>query len=387
MLTREKLTIHHIGGMNGARCFPIINCFEKDIINVLYEANEEEIEGIYDRNKSLPSELHVIPFCIWKCEEKISFNLMKDRHASSIFQLDPKYKDYTSTHTPSHDYQLGDAFQTDKTIEVNAYSLDYLYETGQMKTPPIDFLSLDTQGSEFDILSGAKSCLDEVLGVMTEVEMLKVYNGQKTFGDISNFLTSIDFYMINLFDRKYISPKRTPLGLRGTGILFSCDVLFLKDPRKIISSSREDKIIKLKKLAFMAIVYSQAELAEVCFDLIVEEDGLNFWFEGEESSINTFILEYYQLGRSFRTFPPSFSEVCNFDGSPKKVNRLYELKMTLLKPFHKILVRLPVIQAVYTRGIINTIKLLFFNDLEKLLVKHELRLVAKDLRRRRCQNN
>jgi len=386
MLTREKLTIHHIGGMNGARCFPVINCFEKDIINVLYEANEEEIDGIYARNKSLPSELHVIPFCIWKCEEKINFNLMKDRHASSIFELDPKYKDYNNTNCPSHDYQLGDAFQTDKSIEVNAYSLDYLYENDQMKTPPIDFLSLDTQGSEFDILSGATSCLDEVLGVMTEVEILPVYNGQKTFGDVSNFLTSIDFYMINLFDCKYVSPKRTPLGLRGTGFLFSCDVLFLKDPKKIISSSREDKIIKLKKLAFMSIVYSQAELAEVCFDLIVEEDGLNYWAEGKESSINNFILEYYQLGRSFQTFPLSFSEVSNGDGSPKKENKLHKLKMSLLKPFHKILLRLPVIKVVYSRGVINTIKLLIFNDLEKLLVKHDLKLVAKDLRRRRCQN-
>lgn len=386
MLNREKLSVHHVGGMNGARSFPIIESFEKDIINVLYEANEEEIEGIYKRNNSLQSELHVIPYCVWKTEEKIHFNLMRDRHTSSVYELDSYYKDYNCTFFHRYDYELGDVFQTEKQVEVEAFSLDYLYKNNKMKTPPIDFLSLDTQGSEFEILDGAKESLDEVLGIVTEVEFLSVYKGQKSFGAISDVLISKGFHLVNMFDYRHVAPKRTPLGLRGPGFIFSVDILYLKDPLKIVSTSKEDKIIKLKKLAFISIIYGQVELADLCFDLLIEEDGLDYWPKSQSSSYNDFILEFYGKSRSFKYYPPAFSDYCNSNGTPKKLNTFDKLKLSLFRPFHNILRKLPIVKVLYYRGFVNCINILFFNDLEKLLVKHGLKEVGKDLRRRRCQN-
>ena len=51
-----KLAIHHVGGRAGSRSFPHLIKFEKDIINVLYDADEDCLE----QNKALNHHLYII---------------------------------------------------------------------------------------------------------------------------------------------------------------------------------------------------------------------------------------------------------------------------------------------------------------------------------------
>lgn len=51
--------------------------------------------------------------------------------------------------------------------------------------PRPDFLSIDAQGSELDIIKGSGFILDEnIIGIMSEEEFHRLYDAQPLFGDI-----------------------------------------------------------------------------------------------------------------------------------------------------------------------------------------------------------
>jgi FkbM family methyltransferase len=63
----------------------------------------------------------------------------------------------------------------------------------------IDFLKLDTQGTELEILKGARQYLaaGRIAVIKTEVSLLPVYHGQCTFSDIDSFLKKQGFRFVD----------------------------------------------------------------------------------------------------------------------------------------------------------------------------------------------
>ena len=58
------LSVHHIGGRAGTRCFPILPFFERDIVSVLYEADTSSLAGIRAATKDLPSKTIILGDCL-----------------------------------------------------------------------------------------------------------------------------------------------------------------------------------------------------------------------------------------------------------------------------------------------------------------------------------
>jgi FkbM family methyltransferase len=62
----------------------------------------------------------------------------------------------------------------------------------------IDFIKLDTQGAELDILRGGENLLRTVRALEVEVEFNPIYEGQPLFGDIDRFLRERGFVLWRL---------------------------------------------------------------------------------------------------------------------------------------------------------------------------------------------
>lgn len=90
-----------------------------------------------------------------------------------------------------------------KTVEVNGVSLQDFSDHYGIKS--LDFLKLDTQGSEYDILQGAGSLINGVSIAKVEVEFLPLYKGQRLAHEVMAYFHEQGFEVIDL---EHVNPCR-----------------------------------------------------------------------------------------------------------------------------------------------------------------------------------
>lgn len=270
MVDESRLSIHHICGRGGDQQFPLIEQFDKDIVNVLYDADPSCLAQIEDRNKNRECQFHVFPYCFGDSCKTDVLNSNYSPETSSLREMNPNYASYYRF-TSGHDGILsGDYRIMEQMVEV--ITLDHLL---QVKEPAIarpDFLSIDAQGTELEILQGSTETLtSNILALEIEVEFNQRYEGQMLFGDVCAFLTDLGFHFMRLVPPAEMSPFRAPIGLRGHGFqVHSSGALFLRAidrmPGRDGALSVSKSKLMFQKLAFIAIVFDQFEYALACLE-------------------------------------------------------------------------------------------------------------------------
>jgi len=144
-------------------------------------------------------------------------------------------------------------FQIENEIELYVDSID------QVIAQKIDFIKLDTQGSELSILTGSKNSLISVFGVEVEVEFLEIYSNQPLLSSVHKLLSEsgfefIDFINLSRWERNIYS---------GLGQLVHADALFLKTPETI--SNNNLCMADLKKYLAILFLYNRFDLLEKMF--------------------------------------------------------------------------------------------------------------------------
>ncbi len=98
----------------------------------------------------------------------------------------------------------------DSPVEVQARPLDEI-----MEGEDFNFLNIDVQGYELEVLKGAKKCLENVYYVIVEVNRSELYQDCPMIGDIDDFLSGFGFSRVetewrydreNWGDALYIRP-------------------------------------------------------------------------------------------------------------------------------------------------------------------------------------
>lgn len=155
-------------------------------------------------------------------------------------------------------------FDVLETANVDCLALDSLQIT------KVDFLKIDIQGAENDVLKGASSALEKVLGVEIEVEFLDLYRGQPLFGEVCTTLAEAGF---EFFD--FVNLQRWERSaLRGYGQCVFGDALFLKTPEEILLKNPD--IETLSTYISILTVYRRFDLIDTVLNLLPQGMQPNF---------------------------------------------------------------------------------------------------------------
>ena len=290
-----KLNVAHVGGRAGSIDFPKNIGFKDSINYMIFEPDKECTEQIKASNPNA----FVYNFCLDKSNAQKKFFLNKNRYMSSFLQPNfNKLNIYQEIH--GTDMLYNEAMKVDKTLTLNTHSIDNLIFN--KKINQIDFLSLDTQGSELDILKGSvKTLLKNIICIKVEVSFLQLYKKSGLFKDIDDYLVSKGFFLAELKTVPYTNfIERIPLSFRGKKITTEGEALYFLDPKKIIKKDEKSYVEKLEKLAFIAIVFGYIDLGFNSLKQIRSKD-LNF---NSLFSYHSFLSKFYLFINSSKEVLP-----------------------------------------------------------------------------------
>jgi len=153
----------------------------------------------------------IYPYALWNKKQKLKFNLTKKPEVSSAFK--PNYKFLNQ-------FMNSERFKIESIIELDSIDLDNLEIEG------IDFIKMDVQGGELNIISGAENNLPKCIGLELEVEFNEIYENQPLFGDLQEKLSNYGFEFID-----FVSLDRWERDdFNSFGQCVFGDALFLKSP-------------------------------------------------------------------------------------------------------------------------------------------------------------
>jgi FkbM family methyltransferase len=157
-----------------------------------------------------------------------------------------------------------DRFDITDTETVETTTFDTAIDSSAFRFSDIDFIKLDTQGTEYDILRQGKNVISgPLVGVQVEVAFAPIYNGQALFHEIDHMLRNHDFQLVDL---KRIFWKRTGgLDLGGKkGQLIPGDALYFQDPDRFLTSVADcdvDTAAKIRRYVTICCMYGYFDIA------------------------------------------------------------------------------------------------------------------------------
>lgn len=177
-------------------------------------------------------------------------------------------------------YELPELVNLDFTVGVETTTLDAFCQEENIEE--IDFLQIDVQGADLDVLQGAINLLNKTIyAIQIEVEFSHLYINQPLFADVDTFLRNQKFTLFDLYSAhrpRYIIDQKSPKHSRGQ-ILWA-DAFYLKDllGEKFITEEKSPlKILKLACIADVMGFYDYAlELLIYLTKNYGEDESYNF---------------------------------------------------------------------------------------------------------------
>jgi FkbM family methyltransferase len=177
-----SVTLYDIGARHG------VHYHYRDLLQlsqfkvVGFEPDAQEA----DRLQTTQSDFQrIYPFAIGKTKETRTIYITRHPGCSSLF---PPNQALLAEYPPIA------MFEVVNRAEVPTISLDEFVQTHQPPLP--DFLKIDTQGAEGDILAGAATVLEGVVGVFLEAHLREMYLGTALFPEIHQLLKDAGFRLV-----------------------------------------------------------------------------------------------------------------------------------------------------------------------------------------------
>jgi FkbM family methyltransferase len=247
-LKSNHLTLVDVGARGGIYNFPHLAPW----INVhAFEADPDEADDLRKINYRFASCI-VHHYALCNTEGKRFFNLARQRSFSSFFEFNrEEFLKHFGRMKDAQKWMHG--FETEKSIEINCTQLDTTF-TDQNPNPKfqtetiLDFLKLDTQGTELEILQGAKKLLERNQISVIEVEVNKqpVYIGQPVFSVIDQYLRSIGFLLVDyrVNHHAFSSVNSKNILIENPRPSSGGDAVYVLDMNRLTEEKRHDRALK-----------------------------------------------------------------------------------------------------------------------------------------------
>ncbi len=188
-----------------------------------------------------------VPVALGAEKGRRTLYVTREPGCSSLYEPDPGF---------ARRYPLLDVVTVERTIEIDVGRLDEWSQ--QEGIQAIDFMKLDVQGAELDVLRGAGALLDGVLGFEAEVEFFPIYRGQCLFGDIDVFARAHGFSLWRLGNLVHYAERHrdqlhraetavydgvSSRSAAGAGRLAWGHALYLRDYRDLDASDRRGLLV------------------------------------------------------------------------------------------------------------------------------------------------
>ncbi len=161
-----------------------------------FEPNPVELDFLKEKySKNNFKSLALIGNCLSDYDGKTSFNITKHSSMSSLLDTDlGNYEKHFGLYKNFKNWKSN--IEIENKITTAAVRLDSFVKD---KNETIDYLKIDTQGSELKILHGAEQLLDEkrINILKVEVSTIAVYQDQVLFSDIDIFLRDKGYVLVD----------------------------------------------------------------------------------------------------------------------------------------------------------------------------------------------
>ncbi len=181
---------------------------------------------------------------------------------------------------------LSELMSLDFPLEMETTTLDAVCQAEEIKN--IDFLQIDVQGADLDVLEGASEILNRgVLGVQIEVEFSPLYSNQPLFAEVDTHLRNLGF---SLFDLRVAYRHRScsPIvSQTRPGQLLWGEAFYLRDPIGDNANPIVKEPEKILKLACIADVLDFPDYALELLEYLTINYGNNAQYNFAETIIKS----------------------------------------------------------------------------------------------------
>ena len=248
LLVNNPLMIVDVGASGGIQ--PRWAKFTSFYKGILFEPDSKE----YDILKSKSGQnLIVLNSALSDSNKEIDFFLCEKQEASSIYLPNT---DFLNKFPDANRYNVT------KKIGINTDTLDNQLRKNDIVE--VDFIKIDTQGSELPILKGGLCYLERTIGLELEVLFSPLYKNQPSFNEVDNFVRKRGF---DLFDIRRCYWKRKEYANNGNqkGQLVFGDALYFRTPESVLSMTNITRE-KILRAICVYLVYGYSDLAHTLFN-------------------------------------------------------------------------------------------------------------------------
>ncbi|MDH3972686.1 MAG: FkbM family methyltransferase [Deltaproteobacteria bacterium] len=272
LLESEKISVIDCGARGGGE--RQWSSLTNNMILYGFDPDKDECDHLNEQAKNKGLDHFYYPLCLAENNDKNrDFYIAKCCDSSSLYPPNEELLKRFKQSVWGKTVYTFDSLKTDKIEKVSTTSLDIWAEENNIKE--VDFIKLDVQGAELEVLKGGKKLLKSTLGLNIEVWFLPLYRGIPLFSDIDSFVRSedFDFYSMHTYTSgQFVGRKSSPVMFdrvntfweqQLAGQLVTTDAFFLKDPiQRAIPSMDNNKILKLSCIAEIS------EQIEYAFELL-----------------------------------------------------------------------------------------------------------------------